>query len=83
MASPYQQQVRQRKFIYVGLILSIGVFLILPRMTERFARIVLGAAAIFAAPVQAKDWKTVRIGMDATYAPFESAAGYGRIFGPT
>lgn len=32
--------------IYVGLIASFAVFLILPRMTERAARIVLGAAAI-------------------------------------
>jgi uncharacterized membrane protein len=32
--------------IYVGLIVSIAVFLILPRMTERAARIVLCAAAI-------------------------------------
>ena len=32
--------------IYVGLIISIALFLILPRMTERVARIVLFAAAI-------------------------------------
>lgn len=32
--------------IYVGLIMSFAVFLILPRMTERVARIVLCAAAI-------------------------------------
>jgi uncharacterized membrane protein len=32
--------------IYIGLIASIGLFLILPRMTERVARIVLCAAAI-------------------------------------
>jgi len=32
--------------IYAGLILSIAVFLILPRMTERVARIVLCAAAV-------------------------------------
>ena len=32
--------------IYVGLIVSIAVFLILPRMTERVARIVLCAAAV-------------------------------------
>jgi len=32
--------------IYVGLIVSFAVFLVLPRMTERVARIVLGAAAI-------------------------------------
>jgi uncharacterized membrane protein len=32
--------------IYVGLIVSIAVFLILPRMTERVARLVLCAAAV-------------------------------------
>jgi uncharacterized membrane protein len=32
--------------IYIGLIVSIALFLILPRMTERFARLVLCAAAI-------------------------------------
>jgi uncharacterized membrane protein len=32
--------------IYVGLILSFAFFLILPRMTERAARIVLSAAAV-------------------------------------
>ena len=32
--------------IYVGLLISIGVFLILPRMTERFARMILCTAAI-------------------------------------
>ena len=30
------------------------------------------AACIAAAPASAKEWKTVRIGMDATYPPFES-----------
>ena len=32
-------------------------------------------------PVQAKDWKTVRVGMDATYAPFESINPKGEIVG--
>jgi len=32
--------------IYVGLIVSFAVFLMLPRMTERMARIVLSAAAV-------------------------------------
>jgi polar amino acid transport system substrate-binding protein len=30
---------------------------------------------------EAKDWKTVRIGMDATYAPFESVDPSGKIVG--
>lgn len=33
------------------------------------------------APVQAKEWTTVRIGMDATYAPFESVDPQGKIVG--
>lgn len=32
--------------IYIGLIVSFAVFLIVPRMTERFARMILYAAAI-------------------------------------
>ncbi len=34
-----------------------------------------------ASSVQAKDWKTVRIGMDASYAPFESVNPKGEIVG--
>jgi polar amino acid transport system substrate-binding protein len=33
------------------------------------------------APAMAKDWKTVRIGMDATYPPFESVNSKGEIVG--
>jgi len=31
---------------------------------------ILGAATIFAAPVQAKDWKTVTIALEGGYAPW-------------
>jgi octopine/nopaline transport system substrate-binding protein len=31
---------------------------------------VIGAVAIFAAPVQAKDWKTVTIALEGGYAPW-------------
>ena len=44
----------------------------------------LGAVALLAAglaPAQAKDWTTVRIGMDATYPPFESVEPGGGIVG--
>jgi polar amino acid transport system substrate-binding protein len=39
------------------------------------------AAALTGAPVEAKEWKTVRIGMDATYPPFESVNAKGEIVG--
>jgi polar amino acid transport system substrate-binding protein len=39
----------------------------------------LAAAAV--APVQAKEWKTVRVGVDATYPPFESVDPSGKIVG--
>ncbi len=43
---------------------------------------VLGVAALAAtASAQAKEWKTVRFGMDATYAPFESVDPKGEIVG--
>jgi polar amino acid transport system substrate-binding protein len=38
-------------------------------------------AATVVAPVQAKDWKTVRVGVDATYPPFESVDSSGKIVG--
>jgi len=41
----------------------------------------LGLAALLAAPAQAKEWKTVRIGIDATYPPFESVNAKGEIVG--
>ena len=48
---------------------------------------ILGLAASVAASclavsdADAKDWKTIRFGMDATYAPFESVASNGDIVG--
>ena len=39
------------------------------------------AATMSAIPADAKDWKTVRIGMDATYPPFESVNPQGEIVG--
>ena len=39
------------------------------------------ALAMLATGAAAKDWKTVRIGVDASYPPFESKAPDGRIVG--
>ena len=39
------------------------------------------AASCFTASVSAKEWKTVRFGTDATYAPFESVDSSGKIVG--
>jgi len=39
------------------------------------------ATCLVGAAAQAKEWKTVRIGMDATYAPFESVNPKGEIVG--
>ena len=41
----------------------------------------LGLALCTALSAQAKDWKTVRIGMDATYPPFETVNPQGQIVG--
>jgi polar amino acid transport system substrate-binding protein len=38
-------------------------------------------AALGAAPASAKEWKTVRVGVDATYPPFESVNPQGQIIG--
>ncbi len=44
--------------------------------------VLLGCAALASSlPAEAKDWKTVRIGMDATYPPFESVNPQGQIVG--
>ena len=42
---------------------------------------VFALAAGLATAAQAKDWKTVRIGTDATYPPFESVDPFGKITG--
>jgi polar amino acid transport system substrate-binding protein len=50
------------------------------RVSKTF--MLLGLAACLAAPAaNAKEWKTVRIGTDATYAPFESVNPKGEIVG--
>lgn len=47
----------------------------------RFLAVLGLATALFGAGAEAKDWKTVRIGMDATYPPFESMSPKGEIVG--
>src|SRR6202161_3296871 len=39
------------------------------------------AMAVVAGAASAKEWKTVRFGMDASYAPFESVDPSGNIIG--
>jgi len=39
------------------------------------------ATGLASAPALAKDWKTIRFGMDATYPPFESVDPQGKIVG--
>lgn len=41
----------------------------------------LAVGVLLAGPVAAKDWTTVRFGMDATYPPFESVNSSGQIVG--
>jgi len=48
--------------------------------TRTWAALLL-AAGFAATPAGAKEWKTVRFGMDATYAPFESVDPSGKIVG--
>ncbi len=53
-------------------------------MSRKGIMSLLGAAALLAAglaPARAKDWTAVRIGMDATYPPFESVEPGGKIIG--
>ncbi|MFP3589655.1 transporter substrate-binding domain-containing protein, partial [Paraburkholderia sp. SIMBA_055] len=39
------------------------------------------ALAVMASGAMAKEWKTVRIGVDASYPPFESVAPSGQMVG--
>ena len=39
------------------------------------------ALAVMATGAMAKEWKTVRIGVDASYPPFESKAASGQVVG--
>ncbi len=48
---------------------------------SRFVGLLAGALCLAAATAGAKDWKVVRIGMDATYPPFESVDPSGKIVG--
>ena len=53
-------------------------------MTMKLAKLltVIGLATSLAGvSAEAKEWKTVRIGMDATYPPFESVDASGKIVG--
>ena len=43
--------------------------------------IAVSVGALAAMPACAKEWKTVRVGMDATYPPFESVDSSGKIVG--
>jgi lysine-arginine-ornithine-binding protein len=54
-----------------------------PKTVSSFSALAaaFGVVLALAAPASAKDWKTVRIGMDATYAPFESINPKGEIIG--
>ncbi len=53
------------------------------RLTKLLPALALGlcAAMTTSARVDAKDWPTIRIGMDASYAPFESVDQSGKIVG--
>jgi polar amino acid transport system substrate-binding protein len=49
--------------------------------TAHFLSVLGLATCLVGAAAEAKEWKTVRIGMDATYAPFESVDPKGEIVG--
>jgi lysine-arginine-ornithine-binding protein len=49
-------------------------------MKHRFLWVLLLLVASYS-PASAKDWKTVRFGVDASYAPFESKAPSGELVG--
>jgi polar amino acid transport system substrate-binding protein len=49
--------------------------------TKFLAAASLAASLLAGTAAEAKEWKTVRIGMDATYAPFESVNSKGEIVG--
>jgi lysine/arginine/ornithine transport system substrate-binding protein len=46
-----------------------------------FAAVAIAALAASASVAQAKDWTTIRFGVDASYAPFESKAPNGDLVG--
>jgi lysine/arginine/ornithine transport system substrate-binding protein len=45
------------------------------------AAVTIATLAMSAGVAQAKDWKQIRIGVDASYAPFESKASDGKLVG--
>ncbi len=47
----------------------------------KFLALIGLASGLASGPLAAKDWKTIRIGMDATYPPFESVDPKGQIVG--
>ncbi|MEA3118446.1 MAG: lysine/arginine/ornithine transport system substrate-binding protein [Paraburkholderia sp.] len=50
-------------------------------MKKLFAAVAIAALAASASVAQAKDWATIRFGVDASYAPFESKAPDGKLVG--
>jgi lysine/arginine/ornithine transport system substrate-binding protein len=46
-----------------------------------FAAVAIAALAVSTGVAQAKDWTTIRFGVDASYAPFESKAPDGKLVG--
>ncbi|WP_206956373.1 ABC transporter substrate-binding protein [Trinickia acidisoli] len=50
-------------------------------MKKLLAAVTIATLAVSAGVAQAKDWKTIRFGVDASYAPFESKAPNGKVVG--
>lgn len=50
-------------------------------MKKIFAAVAIAALAVSAGVAQAKEWKEIRFGVDASYAPFESKAPDGKLVG--
>ncbi|PMS17002.1 ABC transporter substrate-binding protein [Trinickia dabaoshanensis] len=50
-------------------------------MKKLLAAVTIATLAASAGVAQAKDWKQIRIGVDASYAPFESKAADGKLVG--
>lgn len=50
-------------------------------MKKLLAAVTIATLALSAGVAQAKDWKQIRIGVDPSYAPFESKAADGKLVG--
>ena len=50
-------------------------------MKKLIAAVTVATLAMSVGVAQAKDWKTIRFGVDASYAPFESKAPDGKVVG--